>query len=132
MNSIIFSWIFRKYLNDYNYNYFKNVKSLFAYDESDNINSIEKTLEKELNKKPDSIKTSFRNILTDDMYDEMGVDDWSWVYDRLLFQSEREGNSDLINAKNMWVKNIEDLTRLIEENLEKSFELRKIREMDSL
>lgn len=108
LNSVVFSWIFRK--ND---KYFENVQKLLAYEE--NYNSIDEELRIELSNKPEEIYKSLKNILTDELYQTFNINNWAWVSERLLNE-----NGNLSIAKHKWIEEITEIKKIREDNFSRN------------
>lgn len=106
--SIVFSWVFRN-----NRDYYKDVESLFAYNK-ENL-PVDKYLEELLKEKPKELLKSFKNVFDKSLQELFGINDWKWVYEKLLYN---EGN--LLISKNKWLSDVNDITKIREEAFNKN------------
>lgn len=105
--SVVFSWIFRQ-----NELYFKNVESMFAYNED--YPSVDEKLKELLSKEPNTILLSLKNIFNDNLQKTFGIDEWKWIENKLLNENE-----NLSISKNKWLKDVDDIIKIREENFSK-------------
>lgn len=101
--SVVFSWIFRN--NDF---YFKDVQSLFAY--NDDFAPVDDELERVLAERPETIRLSLKNIFNSELQKVFGIDDWLWVEKRLL-----NDNENLKLSKNKWLDDVREINKIKEE-----------------
>ncbi|MEJ6949417.1 DEAD/DEAH box helicase [Natronospora cellulosivora (SeqCode)] len=105
--SIVFSWIFRKYEQ-----YFTSVEKLFAY--SQDYPEVDNMLKEELSNHPQEILNSLRNVFTIEVQNVFGIEDWSWVEDRLL-----KDTGNLILSKRKWLNDVSEIIKIKEDNFNK-------------
>ncbi|MDK2961422.1 MAG: hypothetical protein PWP20_548 [Eubacteriaceae bacterium] len=117
MCSVVFSWLFRK-----EEIYFKNVSTMFALNED--YPSIDEKLREELCIEPVEILNSLKNILTTDLQKLFDIENWTWVEEKLLYDG---GN--LLLSKTKWEDDINDISRIKEENYKKGFRIDAISKM---